>query len=68
MGVDVCCREDECERVRKFGARIMTLDQIEGLKVCSAPVAKFPLLHIRYALHVVEHATVIEPMQNPTLQ
>ncbi|CAL5228982.1 g12217 [Coccomyxa viridis] len=25
-------REDECERVRKFGARIMTLDQIEGLK------------------------------------
>lgn len=32
------CREDECERVRKFGARIMTLDQIEGLKVwpCSS--------------------------------
>jgi len=25
-------REDECERVRKAGARVMTLDQVEGLK------------------------------------
>ncbi len=30
-------REDECERVKKFGARIMTLDQIEGLKVRAYP-------------------------------
>ena len=26
-------REDECERVKRFGARILTLDQLEGLKV-----------------------------------
>ena len=25
-------RRDECARVRKAGARVMTLDQIEGLK------------------------------------
>lgn len=29
----VICREDECERVKRFGARILTLDQLEGLKV-----------------------------------
>lgn len=27
------CREDECERVKEYGARIMTLDQLEGVKV-----------------------------------
>ncbi len=26
-------RQDECERVRKCGARVLTLDQIEGVKV-----------------------------------
>mgnify|MGYP001154148968 CR=1 FL=1 len=27
------CREDECERVLKAGARVLTLDQLEGIKV-----------------------------------
>lgn len=26
------CRKDECDRVRAAGARVLTLDQIEGLK------------------------------------
>lgn len=27
------CRRDECERVKKCGARVLTLDQLEGSKV-----------------------------------
>ena len=27
------CRQDECVRVKKYGTRILTLDQIEGIKV-----------------------------------
>ena len=27
------CRQDECIRVKKYGTRILTLDQIEGIKV-----------------------------------
>ena len=26
-------RRDECERVKRCGARVLTLDQLEGLKV-----------------------------------
>ena len=26
------CRRDECERVKKFGARVLTLDQVYGVK------------------------------------
>jgi hypothetical protein len=26
------CRRDECERVKRCGARVLTLDQLEGLK------------------------------------
>lgn len=38
-------REDECERVRKSGAMIMTLDQIEGVKVSH--------LHASYTEHLL---------------
>ena len=27
------CRQDECVRVKKYGTRILTLDQIEGIQV-----------------------------------
>lgn len=27
------CRRDEAERVKRCGARVLTLDQLEGLKV-----------------------------------
>ena len=30
----VACRRDECERVKRCGAHVLTLDQVEGLKVC----------------------------------
>lgn len=33
-------REDECERVKKCGARVMTLDQMEGLKNENVPCWK----------------------------
>ena len=38
-----CTREDECARVKEYGARIMTLDQLEGVKVC--PRAGLQWLH-----------------------
>lgn len=31
---DVSRRRDECERVKRCGARVLTLDQLEGIKVC----------------------------------
>lgn len=37
-GVRLAFRKDECERVKKFGARIMTLDQLEGVKVSDQTV------------------------------
>lgn len=33
MPSDGICRRDECERVKEAGARVLTLDQVEGLKV-----------------------------------
>ncbi len=33
--ISTACREDECERVKQYGARILTLDQLEGVKVCT---------------------------------
>lgn len=36
------CRRDECDRVKRAGARVLTLDQIEGLKV-SLPGAESEL-------------------------
>ena len=33
LRLPACCRQDECERVTKAGARVLTLDQLEGLKV-----------------------------------
>eukprot|EP00983_Pelagomonas_calceolata_P096376 1158122-Pelagomonas_calceolata.AAC.10 len=29
----MACRRDECDRVKKCGARVLTLDQLEGSKV-----------------------------------
>jgi hypothetical protein len=37
-GMRLAFRKDECERVKKFGARIMTLDQLEGVKVSDQTV------------------------------
>lgn len=31
------CRRDECARVKSCGARVLTLDQLEGLKVSGGP-------------------------------
>lgn len=30
--VAACHRRDECDRVRRFGARVLTLDQVYGVK------------------------------------
>lgn len=36
LGSPASCRRDEAERVKRCGARVLTLDQLEGLKVSLA--------------------------------
>lgn len=43
------------ERVKLYGARVMTLEQLDGLKACSKPCALSPVARIQLVLLHIHH-------------
>lgn len=63
------CREDELDRVTKAGARVLTLDQLEGIKVRGAGAGKLGGLLLCAWLrqppgHALQHGT--QPFEEPS--
>lgn len=64
----VKCREDECERVKRFGARILTLDQLEGLKVGEHSYGMCLAAILLLLLHKVVEQCLLLCVKDPTKQ